>query len=92
MAVGLIVGYSWKAMFVLTGLLGMVWLLPWLVMVKNDFPSGDQLAAAKRRATSVPLRNLLVGPVVWGGFLMTFSYGYFVFYCATWMPSYLVEQ
>ncbi|WP_250502105.1 MFS transporter [Caballeronia sp. AZ7_KS35] len=91
-AAWLIVVYSWKAMFVITGLLGLIWLLPWLAMAKNDFPTKDQLAAAKRRATSVPLRNLLASPVVWGGFIMTFSYSYFVFYCATWMPSYLVEQ
>ncbi|WP_228545319.1 MFS transporter [Burkholderia pseudomultivorans] len=91
-AAWLIIAYSWKAMFVITGLMGLTWLMPWLAMAKNDFPSKDQLAAAKRRATSVPLRNLLVSPVVWGGFIMTFSYSYFVFYCATWMPSYLVEQ
>ncbi|GAB5097863.1 MFS transporter [Caballeronia sp. HLA56] len=91
-AAWLIVAYSWKAMFVVTGLLGMVWLLPWLVFMKNDFPTRDQLSIAKRSATRVPLRNLLVSPVVWGGFIMTFSYSYFVFYCATWMPSYLVEQ
>ncbi|WP_238812769.1 MFS transporter [Paraburkholderia sp. SG-MS1] len=91
-AAWLIVAYSWKAMFVITGMVGMIWLIPWLIMVNNDFPSREQLAAAKRRALSVPLRNLLVSPVVWGGFIMTFSYSYFVFYCATWMPSYLVEQ
>lgn len=91
-AAWLIVNYSWKDMFVLTGLLGMLWLVPWILMVKNDFPSKNQLAAAKRRARSVPLRNLLVSPVIWGGFIMTFCYTYFVFYCATWMPSYLVEQ
>ncbi len=91
-AAWLIVAYSWKAMFVITGLLGLIWLMPWLAMAKNDFPSKEQLALARRRATSVPLKNLLVSPVVWGGFLMTFSYTYFVFYCATWMPSYLVEQ
>jgi len=91
-AAWLIVNYAWKDMFVLTGLLGMLWLVPWIVMMKNDFPSKNQLAVAKRRAKSVPLRNLLVSPVVWGGFIMTFCYSYFVFYCATWMPSYLVEQ
>lgn len=91
-AAWLIVSYSWKAMFVLTGLAGLLWLLPWLAMARNDFPSRGQLAAARRRASAVPLRNLLVSPVVWGGIIMTFCYSYFVFYCATWMPAYLVEQ
>jgi ACS family D-galactonate transporter-like MFS transporter len=91
-AAWLISTYSWKAMFVVTGCVGLLWLLPWLLMTKNDFPSKDQLEVAKRRAASVPLRNLLVSPVVWGGLLMTFCYSYFVFYSATWMPAYLVEQ
>jgi ACS family D-galactonate transporter-like MFS transporter len=91
-AAWLIATYSWKAMFVVTGCVGLLWLLPWLLMVRNDFPSKEQLVVAKRRAASVPLRNLLASPVVWGGLLMTFCYSYFVFYSATWMPAYLVEQ
>jgi hypothetical protein len=30
--------------------------------------------------------------VVWGGMLTNFCYGYFTFYCMTWMPAYLVEN
>ncbi len=83
---------SWKTMFVVTGLAGLVWLLPWQVMLNNDFPSRAELAVAKRRAASVPLGNLLSSPVVWGGLITNFCYSYFVFYCMTWMPAYLVEQ
>jgi sugar phosphate permease len=61
-------------------------------MLNNDFPSRAELAVAKRRAASVPLGNLLSSPVVWGGLLTNFCYSYFVFYCMTWMPAYLVEQ
>jgi MFS family permease len=83
---------SWKAMFVITGLVGLIWLAPWLLMLKNDFPSRVQLAVARKRAASVPLSNLLSSPVVWGGLITNFSYSYFAFYCMTWMPAYLVEQ
>lgn len=91
-AAWLIVAHSWRAMFVVTGIVGLVWLVPWLIMVRSDFPSKAKLAQASRSASTVPLRNLLVSPVVWGGLLMTFCYSYFVFYSATWMPAYLVEQ
>lgn len=91
-AAWIIVGYSWQAMFVATGLVGLVWLLPWLSIVKNDFPTSDELVEARRRASSVPLKNLLASPVVWGGFVNNFCYSYFAFYCMTWMPAYLVEQ
>jgi MFS transporter, ACS family, D-galactonate transporter len=91
-AAWMIVAYSWKAMFVATGLIGLIWLLPWLMMVRNDYPTREQLAQAARRASSVPLRNLLASPVVWGGLINNFCYSYFAFYCMTWMPAYLVEQ
>lgn len=91
-AAWMIVTASWKAMFIATGLVGLIWLLPWLAMVENDYPSHDELAAAKERAASVPLGNLLASPVVWGGLINNFCYSYFAFYCMTWMPAYLVEQ
>jgi MFS family permease len=83
---------SWKAMFIVTGLAGLLWLMPWLAMLKNDFPSKAELAASRRRAASVPLTNLLSSPVVWGGLITNFCYSYFAFFCMTWMPAYLVEQ
>ena len=91
-AAWLIVNYSWKFMFVATGIVGLIWLMPWLFMLRNDFPSKEQLASAKRSASSVTLRNILSSPVVWGGMINNFCYGYFTFYCMTWMPAYLVEQ
>ncbi|RAR59312.1 sugar phosphate permease [Paraburkholderia unamae] len=91
-AAWMIVAWSWKAMFVMTGLIGLIWLVPWLLMVRNDHPSSAELAAAVRRARTVPLSNLLASPVVWGGLINNFCYSYFAFYCMTWMPAYLVEQ
>ncbi|SAL70589.1 MFS transporter [Caballeronia udeis] len=91
-AAWLIITSSWKVMFIATGLVGLIWLIPWLVMLRNDFPSRAGLAAAKQRAATVPLGNLLSSPVVWGGLINNFCYSYFAFYCMTWMPAYLVEQ
>jgi len=88
----MIVNYSWQLMFLVTGLAGLLWVLPWLRLVRNDYPSRTELKAAVHRAASVPLRNLLASPVVWGGLVNNFCYSYFAFYCMTWMPAYLVEQ
>jgi ACS family D-galactonate transporter-like MFS transporter len=92
LAAWLIATHSWRTMFVVTGLAGLVWLIPWLLMLRNDFPSKAGLAAAKQRAATVPLANLLRSPVVWGGLITNFCYSYFAFYSMTWMPAYLVEQ
>jgi ACS family D-galactonate transporter-like MFS transporter len=91
-AAWLIVNHSWQLMFIATGLVGLLWLAPWLRVVRNDYPDKIALTAAKYRAAEVPLSNLLSSPVVWGGLINNFCYAYFNFYCMTWMPAYLVEQ
>ena len=73
----LIVNHSWQFMFVATGAVGLIWLAPWLMLVQNDFPSKAELAVAKRRASSVTLPSILSSPVVWGGMITNFCYGYF---------------
>ncbi|MGO4764171.1 MFS transporter [Cupriavidus sp. 2KB_3] len=88
----LIVNYSWQFMFIATGVAGLIWLAPWLLLVRNDFPSKAELAVANRKASAVTLGRILVSPVVWGGLITNFCYGYFTFYCMSWMPAYLVEQ
>lgn len=92
LAAWIIVHQSWQFMFVATGLAGLLWLMPWLLLVKNDLPSKEQLAVAKQKASSVSLASLLKSPVIWGAMINNFCYGYFTFYCMTWMPAYLVEQ
>ena len=92
LAAWLIAGTSWNVMFIVTGLAGLVWLMPWFMLVRNDFPDRAELAKRTHYAATVPLRNLLVSPVVWGGLITNFCYAYFAFFCMTWMPAYLVEQ
>ncbi|MGF6643904.1 MFS transporter [Paraburkholderia sp. GAS82] len=87
-----LVNYSWQVMFIATGLVGLLWLAPWLLMVRNDLPSKAELTVANRSARTVGLSSILASPVVWGGMITNFCYGYFTFYCMTWMPAYLVEQ
>lgn len=91
-AAWMIVTWSWKLMFVATGLLGLLWLVPWLLKVKSDLPSQEQLVQSRRFASSVTLGGILRSPVIWGAMINNFCYGYFTFYCMTWMPAYLVEQ
>lgn len=92
LAAWLIVAHDWRLMFVVTGSFGLIWLVPWMLIVRNDLPRKEQMAAVRRRAASVPFSAIIASPVVWGGIIVNFCYSYFVFYCMTWMPSYLVEQ
>lgn len=91
-AVWLITVYDWHRMFLIIGLAGLIWLIPWMLLVKNDRPKVLPGTAARPRAASIPFRNVMASPVVWGTIIINFCYNYFVFYCMTWMPAYFVEQ
>jgi MFS transporter, ACS family, D-galactonate transporter len=95
LAVWLITLYNWRLMFVIIGLAGLLWLIPWVFLVKKDTPRAVQGTLAKpgaRAAVAVPFRNIMASPVVWGTIVINFCYNYFVFYCMTWMPAYFVER
>jgi len=91
-AAWLIINHNWRWMFFLTGILALLWLIPWMLCVRDDFPRGEKRAEAMRSAATVPIRNVVVSPVVWGAMITNFCYSYFLYYCMTWMPSYLVER
>jgi MFS family permease len=94
LATYLVVAYGWRWMFVLMGLAGLVWLVPWLSLVKNDSPSPERRSPAHGSEPPVAASwgAVLSTPVMWGTFLGTFCYNYFVYFCMTWMPTYFKES
>jgi MFS transporter, ACS family, D-galactonate transporter len=92
-AAWLITLYDWRLMFLVMGLAGLVWLVPWMLFVRNDAPQPlRENSAQPRTVLTVPFRNIMASPVIWGTVIINFCYNYFVFYCMTWMPAYFVEQ
>jgi len=78
-------------MFIILGIGSLLWLLPWMTLVRED--GGDvQQQAAKSADESVSFGRLMGSPVIWGTIIGTFCYMYFVYFCLTWMPAYFVEQ
>ncbi len=92
LAAWLIGMYDWRLMFVLIGLGGLVWLVPWLWLVKNDDRELAQVAAKKDGATPIPFGRIMASPVIWGTIIASFCYMYFVYFCMTWMPAYFMER
>jgi MFS transporter, ACS family, D-galactonate transporter len=88
----LIAGYGWRMMFVILGVGCLVWLIPWLVLAKNDDRQREQAAVKSSRSPTVSFGQIMASPVIWGTIIGTFCYMYFVYYCMTWMPAYLVER
>jgi MFS family permease len=91
LAAWLIVAFDWQLMFILIGVLGLFWLAPWLILVRSSDagggPPGEDVGHPP-----IPFANIMKSPMVWGSIIINFCYNYFVFYCMTWMPAYLVEK
>jgi MFS family permease len=91
LAAWLILHYDWRAMFLMVGLGGLIWLVPWMLLV-NDTPRASGSPASAGPAKPVNMARVLASPVVWGTVIATFSYMYFVYFCMTWMPAYFMER
>jgi sugar phosphate permease len=97
--VALIVGtLGWQAAFVLTGLLGAVWIVGWLVIYRN--PVQDAMEAARDAAPAAHARgdndnvtwaSLFRHRTLWGMMLGFFCLNFVIYFFITWFPSYLVQ-
>ena len=91
LAAWLILHHDWRTMFVMVGLGGLIWLIPWMLLVK-DGDRGPVQSAGAAAAKPVSFQRVLGSPVTWGTVIGTFSYMYFVYFCMTWMPAYFMER
>lgn len=86
----LITAYSWRTMFFVCGFAGLVWLVVWLLLA-NDSQPEEKAAEGESGEPRVSFSELLGSRTIWGILIGTFSYGYFLFFCVTWLPAYLIE-
>ena len=84
----LVLSYGWRWMFLLNGALCILWLVPWLLFVRDDRKSSP----VQQRSASVSWGALFGSPLMWGTCVATFCYMYFVYFCMTWMPTYFKDR
>lgn len=92
-AVGTFVGgllmaqMSWRPVFLIFGLISLLWLWPWLV-VTRDLSRADD---APKVDTAPPFRAILARRDAWGAGLGHFSNNYTFYFVVSWLPLYLVK-
>jgi MFS family permease len=86
----LIASYGWRTMFYMTGLVSLVWLIPWLLLVRNDKP--QPAVRATGSTPDIPFLHVLKGRAIWGIIIGTFCYSCYLYFCITWLPAYFKEQ
>lgn len=80
--------YSWRLFFVILGLVGMLWLIPWMMASPMKRPSALPLPDLARYGTI----DLLRKRSAWAAFLGHFCGNYFWFFLLLWLPSYFVKE
>ena len=93
--------FGWRMSFVVTGLLGIVWVAIWLAYYRDpeNHPSvtPEQLAAlqAERGATpagaKVSWGSLFGYRTVWGMMIGFFCLNFVIYFFITWFPTYLIQ-
>ena len=91
-AARLIHQYGWQPMFMILGVGCLVWLIPWMTLVKDDDRAIEAELASTSQGKAMPFGDIWKTPLIYGVILGTFSYNYFVYFSMTWMPAYLVER
>lgn len=88
--VALIARYGWRMFFIVSGLAPLVWILPWMMVLRRWETSGTIAApAVSHRFTFASSFGLLRHPTVLGTFLGFFAYDYVWFVFVYWLPGYL---
>lgn len=80
--VWLLVRFGWRSLFFRTGLLGLLWLIPWLMF----YPGGRPSTRAQR---PVDWRALAGNRALLGICLGFFCWDYFWYFLINWLPTYL---
>ncbi|WP_321934680.1 MFS transporter [Paraburkholderia sp. J8-2] len=85
--------WGWKASFVITGALGFVWIVGWVVMYREPEARAalDQPRAPVPAAASIRWSGLFRYRTVWGMMLGFFCLNFVIYFFITWFPSYLVQ-
>lgn len=82
--------FGWRSLFILTGLGSCIWLLPWFRLA----PSAPNIKTHPVPVSKapIPLRELFMLRPAWAIAISAFFYGYYWYFCLTWLPSYLIMR
>jgi len=83
----LILHFGWRALFLLLGLGGLLWVIPWLYVMPRTIAETQRSTAA-----SPTTAELLSLRAAWGTFLGHFCGNYFYYFLLAWLPSYLMQE
>ena len=88
----LLIAYGWRNMFLVIGFGSLVWLLPWLFLVKDNDLQLEQAVLKRPEVPELAFGQLFNNRVMWGIIIGSFCYNYYNYFCLTWLPAYFTES
>jgi MFS transporter, ACS family, D-galactonate transporter len=92
LAVWLLLAYGWRWMFIAMGFGAMLWLVPWLLIVRDNDRELENAVLKRPEITPIHFGELISNRVMWGVIIGSFCYNYFNYFCLTWLPAYFAER
>lgn len=92
-ALGILVGgiavarFGWRSFFVVLGLAGLLWLVPWLWLMP-----GRTEPFSHRSSGGAGYLSILRQRSAWGTCIGQSSINYYLYFLVTWLPFYLVRE
>ena len=83
----IMVGYGWRAMFLVMGLASLSWLIFWRRWMRSA-----RRGAATQSGDDPPYALILRQRALWGGMIGTFCANYAFYFVFSWLPLYLVNE
>src|SRR3981081_565657 len=80
LAVLLLAQFGWRSMFAILGFGALIWLIPWMLMVRNDDRALEAESTKAAVGPQVPFSSIFRSPVIYGIMIGTFCYNYFVYF------------
>lgn len=86
--------YSWRYAFIIAGVLGLLWLIPWFLIYRNHAVD----AAAERARTAglgswfSSFRAIVRKPAFWGVTAVGIGIVPCLYFCTQWLPSYFTQE
>jgi ACS family D-galactonate transporter-like MFS transporter len=77
---------GWHLFFVVIGVAGGFWLLPWIKWRPRD------VMLPRSTFASISILEIISQRSAWGTFAGLFSYNYLLYFLVTWLPSYLIRE
>lgn len=88
LSVQLIKSIGWQGMFLVLGLGGLVFLVPWFLVVRDP----TNVISSRTPQSAAEFRSIWFTPAIYGVLLGTLAYNYFNYFNLTWLPAYFVEH